>query len=55
MDNYLAVTQVLEKYNVPIIFDTDLGHLPPQIPVISGAIGKLHALGNDLSIEYELR
>lgn len=55
MDNYLAVTQVLEKHNVPIIFDTDLGHLPPQIPVISGAIGKLHALGNDLSIEYELR
>ena len=55
MDNYNAVYNVLKDKNVPIIFDADLGHLPPQIPVISGAVANVCAEGNRLEIEYILR
>ena len=55
MDNYNAVLGILKNKNVPIIFDADLGHLPPQIPVISGALANIHAAGNKLEIEYILK
>ena len=38
MDRYSAVTSVLDKYNVPIILDADIGHLPPAIPLINGSM-----------------
>ncbi len=38
MDQYNAVTGILGKYNVPIIMDADIGHLPPQMPLITGAM-----------------
>ena len=52
LDFYDAVVHILKKYNVPIIFDIDLGHLPPQIPIISGAIGKVSVNANSFNIKY---
>ncbi len=52
---YEAYTGLLEKYNVPIVYDIDLGHLSPQIPFISGAYGKVNASGNDFEITMELK
>ena len=50
-----AVIRILKDYNVPIILDIDLGHLPPQMPLVSGAIGNVKVIGNSLSICYELK
>lgn len=50
-----AFEGILKKYNVPIIMDADVGHLSPMMPLISGAIGKVEAKENRISIEYKLR
>lgn len=50
-----AVTGILEKYNVPIIMDVDLGHLSPMIPIVSGGFAKVSAKENDLKIDMELK
>jgi muramoyltetrapeptide carboxypeptidase LdcA involved in peptidoglycan recycling len=54
MDHYNAVTGVLEKYGVPIVMDTDLGHLPPMIPLISGALADVTASPKKLSVKMRL-
>lgn len=54
LDRHLAVTEHLEGLNVPIIMDADLGHLPPAVPVISGAVGNIYADADNLTLEYEL-
>lgn len=53
LDQYTAVTGILNKYNVPIIMDIDLGHLKPMIPFITGAKATVTVLENDIEIEYE--
>ena len=54
-DQYNAVTSILGELGVPIIMDTDIGHLPPMMPIVSGAIGEVKASGNDLKIKYIYR
>ena len=53
-DRFSAVEGVLQKYNVPILYDVDLGHLPPMMPLISGAMADVKAKGNSLSINMRL-
>ena len=53
-DHYDAILGILGKYNVPIIMDIDIGHQFPQMPVISGAIADVSAVGNELNIKYSL-
>jgi muramoyltetrapeptide carboxypeptidase LdcA involved in peptidoglycan recycling len=43
MDMHDAVLGVIEKYNVPVIMDADLGHLPPAIPFVTGALAAISA------------
>lgn len=45
-----AVTGILEKYNVPIVMDIDLGHLPPRMPFVSGAMADIKAKDNTIVI-----
>ena len=52
MDRFEAVTGILSKYNVPIIMDADLGHLPPMMPIISGACADVKAGNNHIKIDY---
>ena len=54
LDRFTAVSGILEKYAVPILFDIDIGHLPPMMPIISGAMADIRAESNRLSIEYRL-
>ncbi len=54
-DQYNAVTGILEKYNVPIVMDVDLGHLPPQIPIITGSVAEVTASEEKLTITMELK
>lgn len=54
MNQYDAVTGVLSKYNVPIIMDADIGHLPPMIPVISGSLAEVAVEKNNMRIKYNM-
>lgn len=55
LNMYEAVLEPLKKYNVPIIMDADIGHLPPQVPVISGSYGRAFLNGQSFSLEYVLK
>lgn len=55
LDQYHAVIDLLQEYNVPILMDLDIGHLAPMMPIISGAYAKISVLGNDITISYELK
>ena len=53
LDQYKAVTDILGQFNVPIIMDVDLGHLPPMMPLVCGSLGHVKVQGNDIEIEME--
>ena len=55
LDCRAAVLHVLGDMGVPIFFDLDVGHLPPQMPIICGAVGTVCAKGNSISITYALK
>ncbi|MCR5585010.1 MAG: LD-carboxypeptidase [Lachnospiraceae bacterium] len=46
LNQYDAVMGILKKYNVPVIMDADLGHLPPAIPFVTGAMAEVKASEN---------
>lgn len=50
-----AVLSVLGDLGVPIILDADIGHKPPQLTMINGAIANLHITGPKGSISFERR
>lgn len=52
MDTYRAVYGVLEEYQVPVIMDVDLGHLPPSMPIICGSMTEVTVRKNQISIRY---
>lgn len=53
LNQYDAVTGILEEFDVPILMDIDLGHLPPMMPIVSGSMAEVAAMGNDISIKYK--
>lgn len=57
LDQYHAVFDLLQEYQVPVIMDVDLGHLPPSLPVISGGLACVQVQesdhGSELTIAYE--
>lgn len=55
MDAYQAVLEVVKPYHVPVILDFDIGHLPPQIPMITGAYAKVEAWEDQSYIEFKLK
>ena len=36
-----ALMQGLGNLNIPVIYDADIGHIPPQMQIINGSIGKV--------------
>ena len=54
-DRIAAVVGMLGKYNVPIILDLDIGHLPPMMPIVSGALGSATVEGNTFKMQYEFK
>lgn len=55
LDAYTAVTGILGKYNVPILQDVDLGHLPPMMPIVTGSYGKISGADNSVKVEMILK
>lgn len=48
------IIYALKDLNLPIIFDLDIGHVKPQIPVIVGSKCKINVYDNTYDIEYIL-
>lgn len=55
LDAYQAVLDTAARYQVPVIMDVDLGHLPPMMPLIVGSLGTVKVHGNHIRVEMELR
>lgn len=54
LDQYQAVYEVIKKYDVPVLMDADIGHLPPMIPIICGSVGKVVSDGTNYHVEMSL-
>lgn len=55
LDQYHAVCDLLEEFEVPVIMDLDIGHLPPMMPLICGSYARVRVDGNDVAITMEKR
>ena len=53
LDAYEAVLTVAGKYNVPVIMDADVGHLPPMMPLVIGSLAEVSVLGNDMEVDMK--
>ena len=50
-DRHNAVLDVLSDIGVPICMDADIGHLPPSMPIVSGAIADV-TCNDNIHIKY---
>ena len=57
LDHFKAVTDLLASFEVPVIMDLDIGHLPPMMPLIEGAgVTVSYDTGkDDFELKQELR
>ncbi|HIU75756.1 MAG TPA: LD-carboxypeptidase [Candidatus Pelethocola excrementipullorum] len=51
LDQYHAVYDLLKSFDVPVVMDVDLGHLPPMMPLISGGYAAVEVQGNEITID----
>jgi len=49
------IIEALSDLGLPIIFDLDIGHVPPQIPVVVGSLCTIKVKDNKYTIKYELK
>ncbi|MCC8168346.1 MAG: LD-carboxypeptidase [Clostridiales bacterium] len=52
IDQYRAVTDLLAEYQVPVIMDMDIGHLPPMMPIVCGAMAEAEYSDGKAAIRY---
>lgn len=50
-----AITYSLKELNVPIIINTDIGHVSPRMTIINGAIATITSEKGKGTIEFELK
>ena len=56
LDRIEAVMGILKDFNVPVVLDADLGHLPPMMPMLNGGFGTLKPYKeNNIQIQFELK
>lgn len=53
MDVYKAVEAVAKPKNIPVIWDIDLGHRPPMIPLVTGSYASILAKEKTFEISME--
>lgn len=54
LDHIRAVTDILGGYGVPILLDLDIGHLPPQMPLVNGALADVVKHGGDVELSMRI-
>ena len=50
-----VLKQHLQEYQVPVLYDCDIGHVSPMLPMINGAIMKVQYQKNKAKIHYILK
>jgi len=50
-----AVLDALARLDLPIVFDLEVGHVPPHLPLINGALATVTVDGETREIVQELR
>lgn len=53
LDQYTAVTGILEKYQVPVLMDLDIGHIAPMMPMVNGAYARVRDQEGKIFISYD--
>ena len=46
-----AAKDILGSLNVPLLLNADLGHLPPMMPIVSGAAAKVDACDGKMKLQ----
>lgn len=54
INHYDAYFEALKEFNVPIVMDTDIGHLPPMMPLVCGAMAKVSVEDNKIEVAMDL-
>lgn len=54
LDQYHAVIDLLGKYQVPIVMDADIGHLPPMMPLVCGSMAQVRVNGDMMEVEMRM-
>ena len=55
LDHFRAVTDLLAQYKVPVLMDLDIGHLPPMMPIITGAMADVFCRGQEFELKMSLK
>ena len=55
LDQYRAVTDLLQEYEVPVIMDVDIGHVAPMMPIICGGTAKVSVKDNEVKLTYTFK
>ncbi|WP_300681046.1 S66 peptidase family protein [Nocardioides sp.] len=50
-----AVLDALGRLDLPIVFDVEIGHVPPHLPLVNGALSTVTVDGGTRQISQELR
>lgn len=51
LNRFDAFLNTIQEFNVPVIFDADIGHVPPMMPIISGAYADVNFKDGHLDID----
>lgn len=55
LDQYHAVCDLLQQYQVPVLMDLDIGHLAPMMTLINGSLACVSTDGAQIQIRMELK
>ena len=55
IDEYQAVCEMLYPYQVPVLMDLDIGHLPPSMPLLCGSMARVVSDGTTYRVEMTLQ
>lgn len=50
-----AVLDALERLSLPLVFDVEIGHVPPHLPLVNGALATVTIQGDRREIVQEFR
>lgn len=50
-----ALSQSFDGLNIPVIYDADIGHVPPQIQIINGSLGLVEYCDGKIKLTQEKR
>ena len=55
LNQYAAVLPVIQRHQVPVIMDADVGHLAPMMPLVTGSVVEMTAIDQTLKINMEYK